>query len=620
MSNKNRVLPNVSIVTPTFRRIEFLPVLADCIIQQNYPMNKIEWVIVDGENDPNKFNDVPAKILEIKDRFKTIPKIVFHHSPMHQNNLIGGLRNKTNELAQGLIIVCMDDDDYYPPNRIIDAVKKLKYGKKSLAGCTCINIYDFDLDTMITIGPFGQNHGTNNTFAYTKKYANEHKYDPTIRHGEEPSFTNNFRNPMVQLDTKSCVIQLSHYKNTYNKRKLFDTAHWFYGRKESPYDLKYKVNNNYKITNYISEQKYADYLKICLPTGRHANYSNFDIVYYCGCLSIEWDPTSQSLGGSEQAVVELSSYWQTQGNRVAVYANIKSPTIYRGVYYYPYNLFLASNKYKNLILWRSFGFISTVQYNIKADYLAVDIHDLGCPPNLLEYLYKINHIYVKSDFHHGQMIRSIPFTAISQIIPKIFNIMNGIRIENFSNDLGIKRNPYRMCYASCYTRGLEMLLEYCFPYLKKIIPQAEFHIYYGYPEGDNWKPLKEKLEKLINEQDGVYEHGRVDMKTIIKEKYQSNFHLYYTSSPLETDCISIRESLITGCIPIISNENVFQERDGFKHSLPTSQIESYKILAENIAELMKNMEKCDQLRNQLKQSPTIVSWAEVGNKWLQNCV
>src|SRR3989304_833996 len=88
MSNKNRVLPNVSILTPKFRRIEFLPVLADCIIQQNYPMNKLEWVIVDGENDPNKFNDVPAKILEIKDRFKTIPKIVFHHSPMHQNNLI----------------------------------------------------------------------------------------------------------------------------------------------------------------------------------------------------------------------------------------------------------------------------------------------------------------------------------------------------------------------------------------------------------------------------------------------------------------------------------------------------------------------------------------------------
>ena len=57
--------------------------------------------------------------------------------------------------------------------------------------------------------------------------------------------------------------------------------------------------------------------------------------------------------------------------------------------------------------------------------------------------------------------------------------MNGVRVDNFKKNFGVKKNPYRMCYASCYTRGLVHFLEHLFPRLKKIIPQAELHIYYG---------------------------------------------------------------------------------------------------------------------------------------------
>ena len=112
MGKKKQVLPNVSIVTPTFRRTEFLPILADCIIKQKYSMKKIEWVIVNGETDENKFEDVPKVIQEMKNTIKNLPNIVYNHCPMNKNNRIGGLRNKTNELAKGPIIVCMDDDDY----------------------------------------------------------------------------------------------------------------------------------------------------------------------------------------------------------------------------------------------------------------------------------------------------------------------------------------------------------------------------------------------------------------------------------------------------------------------------------------------------------------------------
>ena len=56
----------------------------------------------------------------------------------------------------------------------------------------------------------------------------------------------------------------------------------------------------------------------------------------------------------------------------------------------------------------------------------------------------------------------------------------------------------------------------------KEIPLAELHIYYGFPKHEQYKKLNEKLKKLINENDGIYEHGRVNMDIIIKEKYLSN--------------------------------------------------------------------------------------------------
>ena len=96
--------------------------MPDCIIDQDYPLKKIEWVIVDGENDEDFYDSVPTVINEIKSKYKDL-KIIYDLCPMNENNMIGGLRNRTNELANGDIMVCMDDDDYYCPKRVISAVK-----------------------------------------------------------------------------------------------------------------------------------------------------------------------------------------------------------------------------------------------------------------------------------------------------------------------------------------------------------------------------------------------------------------------------------------------------------------------------------------------------------------
>ena len=340
--NKN-ILPNVSIVTPTYNRIEFLKILHNCILKQNYPINKLEWVIVDGQNNDDKLNEVPLLIVELK-KLSDL-KIIYFSLPMDENNKLGALRNKTNELSNGKIIVCMDDDDYYPPNRVINAVKGLNYGKFDLAGISKLHIYDFYLDNVIEFGPIHKNHSTNNGLAYTKKYANNNKYINNKNISEERFFLNNYQNKMVQLNSRDSLLHLSHKNNTANKRKLFESA--FHNSFTNLTD-KYKIFNRNNLNSLIPNNILNNYTNI-IKKNKEKKYSKYDIIYYCGLLCNKWNPKDKNLGGSEQAVVHLSNYWASMGLKVAVYLNIDNDINLNNVDYLSCKNFDTELKYKNII-------------------------------------------------------------------------------------------------------------------------------------------------------------------------------------------------------------------------------------------------------------------------------
>lgn len=612
MGKKNRkkhkitLQPTVSILTPTFRRIKFLSLLFDCIQNQDYPHEKLEWVIVDGENNKEKYNEVPdliEKLRKLNDKIK----IIYCLHPMNDNNKIGGLRNKTNEIASGEVMVCMDDDDYYFPKRVSKAVKFLNKKKCDIVACNSLYLYDFDINRMIAIGNFGTY--TNNTFSYRKSYWEKNKYNNNDAKSEEKMFTNNYKCKVFLEDTLSTTIQFAHFNNTCNKRKFFEKAYRYDDCKEY-----WKVSKN--IFDIISKDKLKKYEEAALGFKRHEKESEYDIVYYCGGLSPLWSPDQSSLGGSEQAVVELSKYWVKMNYKVAVYSNIEKEMKLDGVNYYKDINFKSSLKYNILILWRPFGADTIFNFDFKAKKLIIDLHDLGGTKLLIDNLSKIDYIFAKSKFHAYSIYYKLPEGIKQEVQKKTRYLMNGIRINKFNKNSGIKREPFRLCYTSCYTRGLETLLKYFFPKLKKLIPEAELHIYYGFPKSDDFKEFNNQMHQLIFNTDGVFEHGRVGVDKIIEEKYKSNFHLYYTSSTAETDCIAIRESLVAGCIPIISNKNVFHERDGLKFDYDVEKISSYEKIAEEVADCMKNMKKCDELRDILKKSKTIKSWEEIGKEWL----
>ena len=170
------------------------------------------------------------------------------------------------------------------------------------------------------------------------------------------------------------------------------------------------------------------------------------------------------------------------------------------------------------------------------------------------YGHKINKIFLKSNFH------SVEFHHYLKLYPnqEIIIILSGLRIEKFSyNSDNVARNPYRFCYTTYYDRGLEFLIRGVFSVIKKIEPRAELHVYTGMDMIQD-KDFKNMMLNLFSE-NGVCDHGAQSAEIIAREKYMSSFELYVSNIINEVDCISIRESILAGCIPLIANFGVFTE-------------------------------------------------------------
>ena len=159
------------------------------------------------------------------------------------------------------------------------------------------------------------------------------------------------------------------------------------------------------------------------------------------------------------------------------------------------------------------------------------------------------------------------------------------------------------------------MLQYIWPIIYQKYPQAEFHIYYGM-NGISDPGTKQQLVLLMG-QPGVMDHSRRPMEEIVVEKRRSTFQLYITDCIGEIDCISIRESLVTGCIPLISNSGVFKSREGLHFDLVKTQ-QCYQQIAMKICTLLVKPEFLEMVRRQFQNSDSVVTWKTIADRWLIN--
>ena len=588
-------------------RREFLACQVDHIKAMLPPAKKwvkeLEWVIVNASKvEESAFTAWCHENLHVD----KVEIRIIEPSCEAPDRTIGRMRQLGNESCRGDLIVCLDDDDYYFPTRLVHAVQSLKGRKEQIAACSRSLILDEDLGVVIQLHGIHERHGVHSTMAYTRKYARTHSYDLTKTFAEEASFTKNFSEPMVQLDGHQVFMQLSHASNTFCKTKILLSA----------------MNGNAQVGSVLAGQAPESFLQQHsprllelvrsqpLPTPRK-------ITFYCGLFSIEWDPKCKSLGGSEQAVVHLATCFQSKGFPVRVYGNFSfQKRVVEGVEYYHANAFRCRATYDTLILWRLSGMAILPSPSLYAKQLVVDLHD-NVPDSyrLIDAFHqKIHGVFVKSSYHQ-HMLRS------HQTHPLQIHVLpNGVRIDLFQKEAfpEEKRQHKHLVYASCYKRGLIPLLKHTWPILRHLDPEVHFHICYGM-EGNN--PEEEAFRQemtLLMKQPGVHHHGRIPVQEVARLKSSCGFHLYYSPTTAEVDCISIRESLVVGCIPILSRVNVFGERHGVHVPDLGFEKKDYIQLARFLAQILSAPpESFQEMRGQLRSSNTLVDWETVAQQWLE---
>jgi hypothetical protein len=211
----------------------------------------MEWIIVDDGTD------------SVEDVFKAanIPEVQYFR--MNKKMTLGAKRNLMHQKCKGSIIVYMDDDDYYPPERVSHAVDVLQKNPNALcAGSSEIYIYFNHMKKMYQAGPYGANHATAGTFAFRKELLLQTKYNENASLAEEKEFLKNYTIPFAQLDPLKTILVFSHSQNTYDKKELLQMPNNLFHESNKTIEMFIKFPSEEKIKTFFLkdiEQKLVAY-------------------------------------------------------------------------------------------------------------------------------------------------------------------------------------------------------------------------------------------------------------------------------------------------------------------------------------------------------------------------
>lgn len=200
----------VSVCTITFNRRPFIPMMIRCFEHQDYK-GVMEWIIVDDGTDP------------IEDLVKHLPFVKYVR--LDTKHSLGKKRNIMHSHCKGDILVYMDDDDYYPPERVSHAVDMLTSSDALCAGSSILHIYYHHLKKIMEFGPYGPNHATAGTFAMKRALLEVTSYEEHACMAEEKHFLKNYTIPFIQLDPKKVILVVAHDHNTVDKTTLLQSKY-----------------------------------------------------------------------------------------------------------------------------------------------------------------------------------------------------------------------------------------------------------------------------------------------------------------------------------------------------------------------------------------------------------
>lgn len=357
--------------------------------------------------------------------------------------------------------------------------------------------------------------------------------------------------------------------------------------------------------------------KICIIRNNYfvkKESSGKDLVIYCGETAEPWNP-EKHVGGSEEAVINLSKRLADKGWNVTVYANTgyHISKKWDGVNWSPYWLMNYKDKQDIFITWRH---PLIYDYEVNSTKKYVWLHDVISANEFTEKrLDRITKVMVLSKWHR-ELFQNVPDD-------KVMLTSNGINIDEFTS--GSVRDPYRLICTSAQDRGWETLI-HLFKKVKTFVPKAKLDLYYGWnvfdnmykndPEKMKWKS---ELEHLIFKTDGVTDHGRLSYDDIAKEYLKSSIWVYPTEFT-EISCITGMKAQAAGCIPVTTTVAALNETVQYGTKLPYSDIytneEAQNKWVKEVVDLLKDREKQEKIRQKMiPWAQSKFSWDAVANQW-----
>jgi hypothetical protein len=179
---------------------------------QNYPRDKLEWLIYDDSD------------ISCRDAIEGLDEenIKFFWDPPEESRTIAQKRKFLCEKATGSILINMDDDDYYPPNSTLYRVLSLmwfkeKYGA-NCAFCAPIPIYHTTKFTSaMNIPPVTlptAERVSEATLTFTKQFWESKHFQDKDHIGEGCNFIKGREMECRELDPMQTIVSLLHSKNT----------------------------------------------------------------------------------------------------------------------------------------------------------------------------------------------------------------------------------------------------------------------------------------------------------------------------------------------------------------------------------------------------------------------
>lgn len=386
-----------------------------------------------------------------------------------------------------------------------------------------------------------------------------------------------------------------------------------------------------KMTKKKDIKKYLDTLdeyvlkhpKISVVKNTHfykKKSSGKDLVYFCYPTKKSWNPKSQNVGGSEEAVMKLAHKLYNFGWNVTVYNHCGKPGNYDGVEYKNYWEYNRRDKQDVTILWRQ---PMMADYEINSNKVFVDLHDVLSQGEFTEErLAKIDGVFTKSKAQ-CDLYDNVPNN-------KKYVVSNGIDFKFFNRRLNgfYDKNYYRILNTSSPDRHLESTLN-VFERLIEKEPDKPWKLawFYGWDLYEEWhKQDKDLMEYMkINKErfDKLVEAGRATggyflSQDKINEEYIKAGIFLYPTQFFEINCISAIKAQAANCLTITSDFAALEEINKYGTRIVTkgNKWKTDKTFGDTnedfyVNAILENIEKPVNIYKNMQE----FDWSNIARQW-----